>query len=85
MEGVRRGRTNARERLEREAPVLHQVLDNKNALQYQMQKDGFSKDDIATIMDHGLRNDLSTYSQGVWSRITDEQAMNYINILYGGI
>jgi hypothetical protein len=69
----------------RRAPVAARVLDNKNALQYRMGKDGFSKDDIATIMDHGLRNDLSTYSQGVWQRITDDQAREYINILYDGI
>jgi hypothetical protein len=78
-------RTGDYRELQAKAPVAARVLDNKNSLQYRMNKDGFSKDDIATVMDHGLRNDLSTYSQGVWQRITDQQAQEYINILYEGI
>ena len=78
-------RTGDRKELEAKAPVAARVLDNKNELQYRMQRDGFSKDDIATIMDHGLRNDPSTYSQGVWQRVSDDQAREYINILYDGV
>ena len=78
-------RTGDRKELEAKAPVAARVLDNKNALQYRMQKDGYSKDDIATIMDHGLRNDPSTYSQGVWQRVSDDQAREYIDILYDGV
>jgi hypothetical protein len=71
--------------LENRAPVAARVLSNKNAVQSRMQKDGFSKDDIASVMDHGLRSPLSTYNQGVWSRMTDYQAMRYINMLYEGV
>ena len=79
------GNEPSRRELERRAPIAARVLDNKNALQFRMQKDGYSKDDIATIMDHGLRNDPSTYSQGVWQRVSDDQAREYINILYDGV
>ncbi len=71
--------------LEQRAPVAARVLDNKNALQFRMLKDGFSKDDIATIMDHGLRSDPSSYNKGIWQRITDQQAQDYINLLYDGV
>ena len=67
------------------APVAARVLDNKNELQFRMQKDGYTKDDIATIMDHGLRNDASTYNQGVWGKVSNQQALEYIGILYDGI
>jgi hypothetical protein len=85
LSDVRRGVPGARDKLLERAPVLARVMDNKNELQYRMQKDGFSKDDIATMMDHGIRNELSTYDKGVWGKITDDQAMKYINILYDGV
>jgi len=50
-----------------------------------MRRDGLNNDDIATIMDHGLRNKPSTYNEGVWTKVTDDQAMKYINVLYDGI
>lgn len=75
----------AQERLERDAPLLARVHENKNALQYRLQKDGFTRDEIATIQTHGIRSDLDSYNKGPWSRMTDEQAMNYINILYDGV
>ena len=74
-----------RQELQERAPVAARVLDNKNEVQYKMVRDGFSKDDIANVMDHGLSTPLSSYSKGVWSRMTDEQAQDYINTLYEGI
>lgn len=74
-----------RRELQERAPVAARVLDNKNEVQYKMLRDGFSKDDIATVMDHGLRNPLSTYEKGVWSRMTNEQAQGYIDTLYDGV
>jgi hypothetical protein len=78
-------RTGDHTKLEQRAPVAARVLDNKNALQFRMLKDGFSKDDIATVMDHGLRSDPSSYNKGIWQRITDQQALDYINLLYDGV
>jgi hypothetical protein len=72
-------------KLSAQAPLLARIRDNKNELQYQMRRDGFSKDDIATVMDHGIRSPLDTYNRGVWERMSDAQAGNYINMLYNGI
>jgi len=71
--------------LETKAPVLSRVRDNKAAVMFQMQRDGFTKDDIATIMDHGIRSPLSTYEQGVWGKMTNDQARKYIDLLYEGV
>jgi hypothetical protein len=50
-----------------------------------MKKDGFSLDDIATVIDHGIRSPMETYEQGVWAKMSNEQAQKYISILYEGV
>lgn len=85
VDGMPLSAERARKALEEKAPLLSKVRDNKNELQYRMLRDGFSKDDIATVMDHGLRNPLSTYDNGVWSRMTNDQAQSYIETLYEGV
>jgi hypothetical protein len=75
----------ARKELEEKAPVLARIQQNKADVQFAMKKDGFTNDDIASVMDHGIRSPLDTYNQGVWSRMTDDQAMRYINMLYEGV
>lgn len=75
----------AREELEKKAPILARVQQNKADVQFAMLRDGFSKDDIATVMDHGIRSPMETYEQGVWARISNEQAQKYISTLYEGI
>jgi hypothetical protein len=75
----------ARKELEEKAPVLAKIQQNKADVQFAMKKDGFTNDDIASVMDHGIRSPLKTYNQGVWSRISDDQAKKYIDILYDGI
>lgn len=75
----------ARKDLEEKAPVLARVQQNKADVQFAMLRDGFSKDDIATVMDHGIRSPMETYEQGVWTKLTNEQAQKYISILYEGV
>ena len=75
----------ARKDLETKAPILAKVRENKNEVQFAMLRDGFSKDDIATVMDHGIRSPMETYEQGVWAKISNEQAQKYISILYDGV
>jgi hypothetical protein len=81
---ARQGEKNQKE-LEAKAPLAYKARENKSGVVTAMRKDGLTDNDIATIMDHGLRNDPSTYNQGVWGKITDDQAMKYINILYDGV
>lgn len=75
----------AREEFEKKAPVAAAIQRNKAAVQFAMLKDGFSKNDIATVMDHGIRSPIETYGQGVWAKMSDEQAQKYISILYEGV
>ena len=75
----------ARKDLEKKAPVLARVQENKADVQFAMLKDGFTKDDIATVMDHGIRSPMETYEQGVWAKLSNEQAQKYISILYDGV
>jgi hypothetical protein len=75
----------SREELEKKAPTLARVQENKASVQFAMLQDGFSKDDIATVMDHGIRSPMETYDQGVWAKISNEQAQKYISILYDGV
>ena len=75
----------AREELEKKAPILARVQQNKADVQFAMKKDGFTLDDIATVIDHGIRSPMETYEQGVWAKMTNEQAQKYISILYEGV
>jgi hypothetical protein len=74
-----------RETLEKKAPILARIQENKADVQFAMKKDGFSNNDIATVMDHGIRSPMETYEQGVWAKMSNEQAQKYISILYGGV
>jgi len=71
--------------LNRRAPILGRAFQNKPLVWEAMRRDGFTNDDIATIMRHGIRSDESSYKQGPWGRMTATQAKKYINILYKGI
>lgn len=75
----------AREELEKKAPILARVQQNKADVQFAMKKDGFTLDDIATVIDHGIRSPMETYEQGVWAKMTNEQAQKYISVLYEGV
>jgi len=84
--GQGRGATPAgRAALRQKAPVLAEVVDNKAAVMFEMKRDGFTNDDIATIMDHGIRSSMTTYEKGVWGRMSNDQAQKYINLLYEGV
>jgi hypothetical protein len=75
----------ARGEFEKKAPILTRIQENKASVQFAMKKDGFTNDDIATVMDHGIRSPMETYEQGVWAKISNEQAQKYISILYDGV
>jgi hypothetical protein len=75
----------ARKELEEKAPVLAKIQQNKADVQFAMKKDGFTNNDIASVMDHGIRSPLDTYNEGVWSRMSEDQARKYIDKLYDGI
>jgi hypothetical protein len=75
----------ARGELEKKAPLLSKIQQNKADVQFAMKRDGFSNDDIASVMDHGIRSTPESYNRGVWERVSDDQAKKYIDMLYDGI
>jgi serine/threonine protein kinase len=46
---------------------------------------GLNDNDIAAIATHGIRQGKTTYDKGPWAKISDEDAMQAINLLYQGV
>jgi hypothetical protein len=66
-------------------PVASRVWENRGDAQFKLLKMGLSKDDISTIIDHGIRSTPESYTKGPWAKLTDKQAQEVLNILYDGI
>jgi len=70
---------------ERDLPITARVFDNRGLAQYRLMHMGLSRADVSTIIDHGIRSPLESYTKGPWAKITDAQAQEVLNILYDGI
>jgi hypothetical protein len=46
---------------------------------------GLDDNDIAAIATHGIRQGKTTYSKGAWAKLSDDDAMQAINLLYEGV
>jgi hypothetical protein len=66
-------------------PVASRVWTNGNAIQYKLADMGLSKSEISSIIDHGIRSPLGTYTKGAWAKLTDKQAQEVLDTLYDGI
>ena len=66
-------------------PVASRVWENRPAAQYALIKMGLSKNDVSSIIDHGIRSTPESYTKGPWAKLTDKQALEILNILYDGI
>lgn len=66
-------------------PVASRVWENKSAAQYMLLGMGLSRNDVSSIIDHGIRSPMETYNQGAWGKLSDKQAMQVLNVLYDGI
>lgn len=75
----------ARDALEKEAPALARIANNRAAAQFKLRDMGLTKTDISTIIDHGIRSTPESYTKGPWAKLTDAQAQEILNILYDGI
>jgi hypothetical protein len=71
--------------LQKKAPLLARVRENKNAVQFALKKRGFTDQEISDIINHGIRSPMSSYNKGVWSKLTDQDALDLINMLYEGV
>lgn len=70
---------------QRRFPVASQVWENRPQAQYKLMHMGLSRADVSTIIDHGIRSPMESYTKGPWAKITDAQAQEVLNILYDGI
>lgn len=77
--------TNTWAEFQQRFPVASQVWENRPAAQYKLMDMGLSKNDISSIIDHGIRSTPESYTKGPWAKITDQQAQEVLNILYDGI
>jgi hypothetical protein len=66
-------------------PVASRVWENRGDAQFKLLKMGLSKDDVSTIIDHGIRSTPESYTKGPWAKLTDKQAQEVLDILYDGI
>ena len=82
LEAQKSGKT---KQLGEKAPHAARALKNLSELEKRMEADGFTRDEIGMMRLYGIRNDPSVFTKGVWKKLSDEQSMDYINILYDGI
>jgi len=66
-------------------PVASKVWENRGDAQFKLLKMGLSKEDVSSIIVHGIRSPMETYTKGAWSKLTDKQAQEVLNTLYDGI
>ena len=83
-EGHQRSGGTAKE-FKEEFPVLGQIVGNRGKMFNQMRDYGLTSRDYADMAMTPIRSKLDVYGEGPWSKITDEQAQNLINILYDGV
>lgn len=69
----------------RRFPVAGRVLQNKEKAILKMKSYGLTDQDIADIMVHGIRSKPESFERGAMAKLTNQQAMNIIDILYDGI
>lgn len=66
-------------------PVASRVWENKDAAQNKLAAMGLSNNEISSIIDHGIRSPMETYTKGPWAKLSDAQAQDVLNTLYDGI
>ena len=66
-------------------PKLGRVMMNKKNVLKEMKKDGLDKEDVQSVVQQKIRTPMEEYGKGVWAKMSDEQAMKYINMLYDGV
>lgn len=84
-ESARRSGAQNWEEFQKRFPVAAQVWENRPAAQYQLLKMGLTREDVSTIIDHGIRSTPESYNRGPWAKLTDQQALQVLNTLYDGI
>jgi hypothetical protein len=71
--------------LEKKAPLLAKIVQNKEKVVKELRDSGFSTEDINKLMTTEIRKGKNGYSDGPFARISDVQALRLINTLYEGV
>ena len=67
-------------------PVASKVWDNKPAVIYKLKEMGLDVNEINSMIYHGIRSPLESYDKNEgFSKISDKQAQELLNMLYDGI
>lgn len=64
---------------------LNRIYANLTNVKTHLRKLGMSNDEIAQVMASGIRNPESFYNKGAWGKLTNEEALNIIGMLYNGV
>jgi len=74
-----------KEEFARRFPVAARVLKNKEKAILKMKSYGLTEQDVSDIMEHGIRSSPESYERGAMAKLTNQQAMDIIEVLYDGI
>jgi hypothetical protein len=67
-------------------PVMSQMWENQDKVIKKLEKSGLDINDINSMMEHGIRSPLPSYDRSDgFSRVSDKQAQDLLNLLYDGI
>lgn len=64
---------------------LRRIFTNLASVKAHLRKLGLSNDEVAQVMASGIRNPQSYYNAGAWGKLSNEEALRVINMLYDGI
>jgi predicted unusual protein kinase regulating ubiquinone biosynthesis (AarF/ABC1/UbiB family) len=64
---------------------LNRIYSNLSNVKTHLKKLGMSNDEIAQVMASGIRNPESSYNKGAWGKLTNEEALKVIGMLYDGV
>lgn len=66
-------------------PVVARVWDNKEKAERKLQEYGLTRGEISGIIVHGIRSPMKSFQEGPWRKLSDQQALSVIQILYEGL
>lgn len=73
-------------KLKEDCPVLARIRQNRSKVDKLLEeKYNLSPDEIAAIYAHGIRSPLSSYEQGPWRKLSNQDAQDLISVLYKGV
>lgn len=69
----------------KENPLVARVWENKEKAERKLQEYGLTRGEISGIIAHGIRAPMSSFEEGPWRKLSDQQALDVIMTLYEGV